>query len=217
MSEAVDAANNIPAIILFSLWWAFLSTLDLLLMPHESGKPSQSVSKPDGDGVSTIGEDSPIAELRRLDPAFDTETFLRGARLAYEAVLQAYAQGDLAALRPLLSAEVWQVFADDCTARCESHETLELAFIGIEAAEVENIEITAEAMEITVLFHAQIVSAERSAAGDVINGDPKAVITTDDLWTFSRPAPFRSDAWVVVATDVYRGKQCTTFPLRGIP
>lgn len=202
MSEAADAANNIPAIILFSLWWAFLSALDVLLMPHESGKPSQLGTKPGGDGVSTIGEDSPIAELRRLDPAFDVEIFLRGARRAYEAVLQAYARGDVAALQPLLSAEVLAAFANTYTARRESHETLELAFIGIEAAEVTHIEITAEAMEITVLFHAQIVSAERSAAGDVISGDPKAVITTDDLWTFSRPAPFRSDAWVVVATDV---------------
>lgn len=202
MSEAADAANNIPALILFSLWWAFLSALDLLFMPHESGKPGQTAPKPDGDSVSTIGEDSPAVELRRLDPTFDTETFLSGARRAYEAVLQAYGRDDLSALRPLLSAEVLQTFADACAARCESHQTLELAFVGIEEAKVANIEITAEAMEITVLFHAQIVSAERSSAGDVISGDPKAVVTTNDLWTFSRSAPFKSDAWIIVATDV---------------
>lgn len=161
MSEAADAANNIPAIILFSLWWTFLSALDLLLMPRGSEKSGLAVSKPDDDRIAATGENSLGAELRRLDPTFDTEAFLSGARRAYETVLQAYAKGDPGALRPLLSAEVWQTFAYACTARCESHETLELAFIGIEAAEVDNIEITAEAMEITVLFHAQIVSVER--------------------------------------------------------
>jgi len=62
MNEAADVANSIPAIILLSLWWAFLSTLELLYRPRETGTTEQSTAKPSNDNRS-------IAEvlLQRLD------------------------------------------------------------------------------------------------------------------------------------------------------
>lgn len=201
MNEASDVLSHAPAVILLSFWWLFLSMLDFLFTPRESEEPPQTAPKTKDDNTSTVTEDPHIAKIRELDPAFKAESFLRGARRAYEAVLHAYALGDLTTLRPLLSPDVLKVFADTCAERVERHETLELTLIGIETAEIRSIEITPEAMEITVLFGAQIVSAERSAAGDVISGDPAAVRATADLWTFSRPLPLEGEEWVIVATD----------------
>ena len=114
-------------------------------------------------------------------------------------MLHAYALGDSQSLRPLLSDEVLEAFADDCIGRRERQETLELTVVGIESAEIVSAEVASGTMEITVLFHAQIVTAERAASGDVIGGDPADVAITSDLWTFSWSGD--RNTWVIVATD----------------
>jgi predicted lipid-binding transport protein (Tim44 family) len=198
MNETADVASNLPAIILLSFWWAFLSTLDLLSRPRESGTTKPPGLLATGGSVREAAEDRPFPEIRKLDPEFNAEAFLDGARRAYEAVLQAYALGDFETLRPLLSSEVLQTFAEVCAARAERQETLELAFIGIQAAEITSVEVSPDTIEISVLFRAQIVRSERTASGGLIQGDPAAVVLAGDLWTFSR---FDGNEWVIVATD----------------
>ena len=197
MNESADIASTIPAIILFSFWWAFLSTLELL--SRQSGSKNGDGLNPNGFGgkIHAVAEaDSP--EFREVDPEFDPRAFLAGACSAYEAILRAYARCEPEMLRRVLSAEVYQAFMEACDERAASGETLELTFIGIDKAEITHIERIPDAVEITVLFRAQIVCAERSAAGVVIGGDPIAVTTTADLWTFSRAG---AAEWLVVATD----------------
>ena len=44
-------------------------------------------------------------------PRFDPDQFLQGARAAFAMIVEAYAKGDKAALRPLLADEVFAQFA----------------------------------------------------------------------------------------------------------
>ena len=74
MNETAELANNLPAIILISVW-AFLSTLDTLFMPRETNKPDRTAAKPPDDAAAANGEDTAYAELRELDPAFSAEAF----------------------------------------------------------------------------------------------------------------------------------------------
>ena len=116
-------------------------------------------------------------------------------------MLNAYAVCDLETLRKLLSTEVFEVFAAACAERQDRRETLDLTFIGIESAEIVGAEALPGKVEITVLFRAQTVFAERTDEGDLLSGDPSAVTTTADLWTFSRPVPANDGTWLLVATD----------------
>ncbi|MDW6023354.1 Tim44/TimA family putative adaptor protein [Mesorhizobium sp. BAC0120] len=201
MNEASDVANNAPAIILFCLWWAFLWALDILATPDAARKSKHTAAKFPKGRAPTVAEESSLARLCELDPKFSAESFLRGARRAYEVVLHAYAIDDSKTLRPLLSTEVLAAFAVACSERIERQATLELSFIGIDSAKIVNAATSADSMEVTVLFRALIVSAERSAAGDVISGDPTAVTATADLWTFSRSLSAGRGGWVLIATD----------------
>lgn len=182
------------------MWWAFLSTLEFLYRPRETGTTEQTAAKPSNDNTSIAADKPGLADLRAVDPNFDADAFVEGAKRAYEAVLHAYALCDIETLRPLLSVEVLQAFTDACERRNEEQETLEMTFIGFESAEIVNTETSSEAMEITVLVRAQIVSATRSASGGIVSGDPNAVTVTADLWTFSRSGAIEG-AWVVIATD----------------
>src|SRR5690606_6875971 len=59
----------------------------------------------------TAGDGTPLAATRTdmasLDRQFDAEAFLGGAKAAYEMIVTAYASGDRATRKPLLSDEVY--------------------------------------------------------------------------------------------------------------
>jgi predicted lipid-binding transport protein (Tim44 family) len=198
MNEVAENASNIPAIILLFAWCAFLSTLELLFRPRESAEAGTKTGKPEAGARL---EKEPYPELLRLDPQFEAEAFLEGARRAYEAVLQAYSRHDFDTLRPLLSAEVLAAFSETAATRARRQEVMELTFVGIRSAEIARVEVLARSIEIDVIFHAEVILAERSAAGDILAGDPDRVTVSADLWTFSRPLPLKGKAWIVAATD----------------
>lgn len=200
MSETADVANNLPTIILLSFWWAFLTMLELLSRQREAERMKTDARHPAGEtDANPIGRSFP--ELQELDPAFECHAFLKGARRAYEEVLQAYALCDTKALQTLLSADVFQAFAAACNARSERGKTLELTLVGIQSVEIARVGIAVDAVEIEVLFCAEIIQAERSATGMVMRGDPTEITAVADLWTFARPLPIDSVAWTIVATD----------------
>ena len=53
----------------------------------------------------------PLREIAKADPSFDAGSFLKGAKIAYEAIVTAYARGDRETLRNLLSREVLDSFS----------------------------------------------------------------------------------------------------------
>lgn len=201
MNEAAEVASDVPAILLLTLWWAFLGTMDFLFSPRDRGM----AGKPDAGShaaESRNDADPLLASLVVLDPAFDREAFLAGACRAYEDILCAYAGGDLEAMRPLLSPDVLADFARDMAERQNRDETLDLTFVDMERAGIVDVRVDAAGVEVDVSFRAGIVRAELSSAGDVLRGDPAAVVATADLWTFSRPLDGRGPGWTLAATDI---------------
>ena len=63
-------------------------------IPSGGQPPSRSVE----DRLGALPEDSravePLREIAKADPSFDTGSFLKGATIAYEAIVTAYARGD---------------------------------------------------------------------------------------------------------------------------
>ncbi|MCC0040331.1 MAG: TIM44-like domain-containing protein [Brucellaceae bacterium] len=117
MNEAGEAVSNLPAILVLSMWWAFLSNLDLLFGPPRFGQAEGEGSggADDADADSDAGPHDPrLLELVAVDPAFSAEAFPVGARRAYEEILRCYAGRELEGLRPLLSPEVLSAFAEAC-------------------------------------------------------------------------------------------------------
>ena len=198
MNETGDIVSNLPAIMLLSFWWAFLTTLDLIFRPGGFGQAENAGTPADAAKPSA---DPRLRELLALDPGFDAESFLRGARRAYEQIVLAYAAQDAGILRPLVSEEVLEAFLGAGAARRERGETMELTFVGIDSAAIETVEVAAEAARISVLFHAEVVAATRSSTGETVEGDPSAVTLVADLWTFARPPADGDAPWTLVATD----------------
>jgi predicted lipid-binding transport protein (Tim44 family) len=155
--------------------------------------------------VGTLPEDSrargPLIEIARADPSFDTSSFLKGARVAYEAIVTAYARGDRETLHNLLSPEVFESFSSVISEREARGEINEFSFVGIASADIIDANLAARIAHVTVRFVSELVTAVRDRAGNVIEGDIKAVRQVTDVWTFARDVGSPNPNWQLVATD----------------
>ncbi|WP_375174047.1 Tim44/TimA family putative adaptor protein [Pseudooceanicola sp.] len=161
---------------------------------------------PDPDIVDHVPADSPAAEalakMKAIEPGFSVGEFLSGARGAYEMILMGFERGDLAEIKPFLSDDVYESFAFVVNDRTEKGLTVESEFVGVKELQLVDAtfdDATSEG-ELTVRFVGQLSFAVRDRAGEVIEGDPKAIKTQRDVWTFAREMGSNDPNWQLVAT-----------------
>lgn len=142
-----------------------------------------------------------LVAIAKTSQDFDLEHFLAGARVAYEMVVTAFAQGDRASLKSLLAPDVYDGFVSAITERESRGETSELTFVGIEEAKVTAAELDGQSARISIRFVAELITSTRDKEGRVIDGDPSEVQTIRDAWTFARDISSRDPNWKLVATE----------------
>ncbi len=146
-----------------------------------------------------------LIDIARLDPAFDPDTFIRGAKQAYEMIVTAFAEGNRKLLKDLLSRDVYEGFTRAITDRESREEQVDQSFVGIDKADILESEVKSGIASITVRFVSQLISATRDKAGAIINGDSQRIKEVTDIWTFSRDissAKARANPnWRLIATQ----------------
>jgi predicted lipid-binding transport protein (Tim44 family) len=143
-----------------------------------------------------------LAGMKLVEPAFSVSGFLQGARGAYEMIVTAFAKGELDRIRPYLSADVAESFAAVMADRKAHGLTVTTDFVGLRELALHDAEFnrsTGDA-EISVRFVAEMVSATRDSAGQVVEGDPKSARKQKDIWTFGRKMGANDPNWQLVAT-----------------
>jgi predicted lipid-binding transport protein (Tim44 family) len=143
---------------------------------------------------------SGLDEIRNADPQFNVDVFLGGARAAFELIVHAFANGDTASLRPLLSDEVYEQFTDAINHRVAEHETHETNLVSIKSADVEEAELNGRTAFVTVKFVSDQINVTRAADGHVVDGDADRVVEKTDFWTFARNTRSQDPNWLLVAT-----------------
>jgi predicted lipid-binding transport protein (Tim44 family) len=166
--------------------------------------PDQSTAAEAEEDTGGTEADSPLAEglarIRRGDPDFDENGFLSGARMAFEMILSAYAEGSDEVLEPLLSPEVYGNFAHAIEDRKRAGETVEETLVGIKECAILEASMEDRTAQVTVKFVSEQISVTRDRDGEVIDGDPSAVIEVTDFWTFARDTRSRDLNWTLVET-----------------
>lgn len=141
-----------------------------------------------------------IGRIRAVDPSFDPGGFLGGARAAFEMVVGAFAAGDSATLRPLLSDEVFENFNGAIKARAKANETLHTTLVGIKSAEIIEATMDGRTALVTVKFVSEQINVTKDSEGRIIDGDPSTIAAITDIWTFARNTRARDPNWTLVAT-----------------
>jgi predicted lipid-binding transport protein (Tim44 family) len=142
-----------------------------------------------------------LRALNKADPAFSPKEFLNGARMAYEMIVMAYADGDRKTLKNLLSREVFDGFVAAIGDREAKSEKIQSSFVGIDKADIVSAEMKGGEAHVTLRIVSELISATRDGAGVVIDGDPETVAEVKDVWTFARDTRSRDPNWKLVATE----------------
>lgn len=180
------------------------------------GAPSKPATPKGGDNVVVLPTPAraeavlekpadPIArgllDIKQADRGFDADHFLAGARAAYEMIVTAFAAGNRAELKPLLSDDVFKAFDSVIRGREERKEKVEFTFVGFKELTIAEAGMKGRMADITVSVSAQFISATQNANGAVIDGDPKSVREVTDVWSFARDVRAGDPNWALVATS----------------
>lgn len=161
---------------------------------------------PDTDIIDHVAEGSREAEALRAmkdaEPDFHVGEFLHGARQAYEMILMAFEKGDMDALVPFLSRDVYESFMEVVEMRQDQGLTVEATFVGLRDVRITGAHFDADTGEgeVTVRFEAELTSAVRNAEGNIVEGDPNEIKRQRDIWTFARRMGMDDPNWQLVAT-----------------
>jgi predicted lipid-binding transport protein (Tim44 family) len=139
--------------------------------------------------------------IAAADRGFSGETFVEGAKKAYEMVVEAFAKGDRDTLHNLLAKDVFDSFAAEITGREQRGETAQAQVVAMESAKVEDAQLNQRRAQITLRFVVKLVTSRSNRAGEVIEGDATQPIEITDLWTFARDTGSRDPNWKLVATE----------------
>lgn len=175
---------------------------NVIQMPNrQRGEPGERDARAaDPAGSEPLSLAARIDQVRDADASFDEKGFLAGARAAFEMIVQAFAAGDLAALRPLLSDEVFANFARAVKDRQAAGETLETRIAAIRDVDLADARLEGSAAFITIRFVSDQTNVTKDADGRILDGDPNEPIEVVDIWTFARNVRSRDPNWTLVET-----------------
>ncbi|MFY7960485.1 MAG: Tim44/TimA family putative adaptor protein [Elsteraceae bacterium] len=167
----------------------------ITLPERQDATKAPGVAAP-GVGVLPLG----LAAIKRVDPAFNEEEFLGGARAAFEMIVDAFSHGDAPALRPLLAPDVMRQFEGVIEQRRARGETMETTLHSVKAIAIAEARLDGTNAIVTVKYVTEQTNVVRDRDGAIIDGDPKVIETATDLWSFARDVRATDPNWLLVAT-----------------
>jgi predicted lipid-binding transport protein (Tim44 family) len=139
-----------------------------------------------------------MARMAQVDRNFSPAHFLDGAEKAFRLIVTAFAAGDRAALRPLLSDDTYRGFESAIAAREAAGETQRTEIRAITAASIEAADLRGTVANIAVRFVSDQINLTTGRDHAVVAG-ADAVTEITDLWTFERDLTSPDPAWRLVA------------------
>src|SRR6516225_4486924 len=172
--------------------------------------PSTPVSQPAADRWRGVAEPDPgvwngLDAVAGADRSFSVQAFLSGARVAYDMVVHAFAAGDSATLRNLMTPEAFANFDNAIRARATAGQTMTTTVVSIDDATIVGARLIGATAQLQVRFAAKLASVTRDAQGAVVEGSPNTVADHIDLWTFAHDVRSRDPNWQLTATESESG------------
>jgi predicted lipid-binding transport protein (Tim44 family) len=163
------------------------------------GGPDHDITDhaPDGSDAAKA-----LTAMKKAEASFQVGPFLEGARGAYEMILMAFEKGELDRIRPFLSDDVEASFAEAIAAREHDGLTVEANFVGMKELALSDATFNTDSgfAEISVRFVGEQTYVVRNKSGEIVEGSPREIKKSRDIWTFSRRMGSDDPNWQLVAT-----------------
>ena len=155
----------------------------------------------DSGRKTAINDGHGIDALCKADKQFSESQFLDGAKMAFDMILQAYAAGDIALLKRLLSYELMQSFTTSIQQRSTDGENLEIMLDELKAVEIFNAKVFDNVASVTVRFESTQTRTLTDSDGNSIEDEDTGKRNLVDVWTFERDLTLDDPNWKLAETE----------------
>lgn len=178
------------------------STVGSALPPVGSARPApQNLDRWKNYAESGSKNAAALDAVAAMDPSFDLDGFIAGAKTAYEMIVTAFAAGDRQTLRNLLDQDVYESFVTAIAGRESRGEKMKTTVVSIDKIGVEDASLHDRTAQLTLRFASKLISVTENGAGTIIEGSPERVVNMIDIWTFARDSRSSDPNWKLVATQ----------------
>ncbi len=161
--------------------------------PGMAEAPVSAAARPgpviEHDPSLPLSLDARLARVHAADPGFDEKHFLAGARAAFQMIVPAFAAGDLATLRPLLSSHLYGEFGRAISARPKRTQGDTVRFEGPVEVEIADARVVGREIQVQVRIVSHQIHPDQGQ---------EPIEETIDLWTFARDAGARDPNWQLI-------------------
>jgi predicted lipid-binding transport protein (Tim44 family) len=209
MSQEADGS-----LLISLIWAAYIYWLACQLSADHSSAKRQGESRPGNgprkaatgenanpaatDAMASEGLRAIVSDILRFERS-SLDDFLAKAASAYQTIVAAFNAGDCAALRTLVSAEVYDVFLKAIAARQGAGAGAGKSFSLVGAPQIVDASIDWSQLSISIRYTAESLPPADAATGRTTADEP-TVLRTVDVWTFRRSAFAGNTSWQLVAT-----------------
>ena len=130
-----------------------------------------------------------------------TDFFLDGAKAAFEIVIKAFSNDDLASLKGLLSEKIYEGFESVINSRKEKNINLTTNIISIDQAEIFSAMMIGNIASVSVRFVSRQINYVADADGNVIEGKKDEIFQLTDVWTFKKDVTSNNPNWSIISTN----------------
>ncbi|WP_159996146.1 Tim44/TimA family putative adaptor protein [Roseomonas sp. 18066] len=172
--------------------------------PRQADAAQPPAAVPGGPRLVLPDQRSPVGQaltrIRGSDAGFDPAGFLGGAEGAFRMIVTAFAAGDRATLRNLLSDDTYAGFEGAITARESAGEQQRTEIRSVHEMGIEAADLRGNVADVTVRIVSDQLNLTTAADGTEVAGT-EAVTEITDLWTFQRDLRSTDPTWKLVATQ----------------
>ena len=189
-------------IILLAMFAGFIILRLRNILGRKTGHQGKPVNRfvPKGMEVLRDIEKNEAIKSGNVDEEVKKQ-FLKGADIAYEQIITAFAKGDKKALKALLGKGLFADFSEVIDERKKNELKYETTFIAIKSSKIREFKKIENIYKVSVNFVSEIITCVKDKNNKVIEGDPDSIKTVNDIWQFSKNMWSQNPTWFLVETS----------------
>ncbi len=163
---------------------------------EESAAP-EAVKDETLDAIENKALHETFSKMKEFDETFNLDEFVKGAKAAFEMVMDAYEKADRVTLKMLLSDDLYREFDQELKQRAKKEEKPHTTLVSILSAVPADASFKKQQARITIRFLSEQIHVVKDKEGNIVEGEKSRIDQVEDEWVFERQMRSRNPNWTI--------------------
>jgi predicted lipid-binding transport protein (Tim44 family) len=142
-----------------------------------------------------------LKQVRKFDPNFREDIFIKNASSAFEMILSAFTQHDQNILKMLVSKKIYEEFLKHIENNQKKQVTIEQSLVSLQNVELLKGRIDNNRAYLTIQYLSDQIYVMRDKDQNILEGHPSKIMHKVDLWTFSKDLTKAEPIWELMIIE----------------